>query len=128
MHYYDVFHRRLSTYRLTNEIIPALDEAGFIIEAYNPNNRREKMVYPIYTSEVCTTQNGTSNNIYEQGLTIKNDNNIQDNKEVFGTQSTRICCHECRRPLGKGEGTPDPENKELPICLECYRKRKDRKA
>ncbi len=69
--YHAEFHRTLSSKRLSNEIIPALEAAGLIIEDRNPENRSQKMIFPTHLKKSDNTHPLTVGNTpdsYVKGL------------------------------------------------------------
>lgn len=79
--YYNRYHRPLPDWRLRQEIIPQLNQAGLVAEKPNPEDRREKLIYTpvsltISPNEYSERDTGVTKENSEKhtGAPITNDN------------------------------------------------------
>lgn len=71
--YLKIYNRPIAEWQLRREVLPMLEMAGLIIQEQDPNDRRSKLVIPVYPTVQSTISTQRNNVDYGVGYEIETD-------------------------------------------------------
>ena len=84
--YFKHYRRAIASIRLRQEVLPALEAAGLILQEPDPNDKRQMLVYPTVVHTISEESSSTTQAQLPQRNSVENSGVDSEEKESLGPQ------------------------------------------